>query len=187
MIGKVAGISGIASQLTALLALIIPISRSPWFSWTRNYLSVFGVEGPAIGLFNIGLIVSGVFSLIFAIGLGKSSFFTALPGKLGIWCLLLGSTSFAAIGLFPRTTGIPHNLASLGFFLFISLAIFFIGVQAMRKLLTTLGILSFLMVTLIVAFELAPWPGGAIAQLLTVLPWSVWTVIFSIMLLSRAD
>jgi hypothetical membrane protein len=187
VIGKVAGISGIASQLTTLLALIITVSRSPWFSWTRNYLSVFGVEGPAIGLFNSGLIASGIFSLIFAIGLGKSSFFTALPGKLGVSCLSLGSASFAAIGLFPRTTDIPHNLASLGFFLFVSLAIFFIGVQTMRKSLAALGILSFLTVSVIVTFELSPWPGGAIAQLITVLPWSVWTVVFSIMLLARAD
>lgn len=186
MIGKVAGISGIASQFTAVLALIIAVSRSPWFSWTRNYLSVFGVEGSSSGLFNSGLIASGIFSLIFAIGLTKNLFFTALPGRLGVWCLLLGSASFAAIGLFPRTTDIPHNLASLGFFLFVSLAIFFIGVQAMRELQTTLGVLSFIMVTLIVAFELAPWPGGAIAQLITVLPWSVWTVVFSIMLLARA-
>ncbi len=181
---KIAGLSGIASQITVLLALVIAVSRSPWFDWMRNYLSVFGVEGPARGLFNFGLVAGGIFSLIFAIGLGRSPFSRALPGKMGVTCLLLGSASFAAIGLLPRSNRLPHNLASLGFFLFVSLAIFLIGVQAVRESQIALGVFSFIMVTIIVVFELAPWPGGAIAQLLTVLPWSIWTVVFGTMLLS---
>ena len=69
---KIAGACGIASQLVALTALLVTASSSPWFSWTESHLSAFGVEGTAAKLFNYGLVLTGVLSLIFAIGLGRS-------------------------------------------------------------------------------------------------------------------
>jgi hypothetical protein len=46
-------------------------------------------------------------------------------------------------------------------------------------------VLSLAAVVLIAAFQLVPWPwdGGAISQLLSVLPWSLWIIAFSIRLL----
>ena len=109
--------------------MLAVLSMSPWFSWTENYLSVLGVEGSATALFNSGLILTGLLSLIFVIGLWKNFLSGQLPGLLGMISLVLGSVAFSAMGIFPRSTGIPHNSASPAFFLFISLAIFLIGIR----------------------------------------------------------
>ena len=126
MLRIIAGVCGIASQVAGLVSLLLAVVMAPWFSWTENYLSVFGVQGSATTLFNAGLILAGSFSLVFAIGLGKYLLSGRWLGRFGIASLILGSVAFAAIGAFPRTAGVPHNLASLAFFTFIMLAIFLI-------------------------------------------------------------
>lgn len=129
MLRRISGVCGIASQVTGLISLLIAVSMSPWFSWTENYLSVLGVEGSAITLFNAGVILTGILSLVFAIGLWQSLLSGRLLGFLGMVSLVLGSLAFSGTGIFPRSTGMPHDSASLAFFLFISLAIFLIGIR----------------------------------------------------------
>ena len=72
MLSCIAGACGIASQLVGLAILLASISICPWFSWTEKYISVLGVEGSATTLFNSGLILTGVLSLVFAIASGKA-------------------------------------------------------------------------------------------------------------------
>ncbi|MBA7676813.1 hypothetical protein ES703_85058 [subsurface metagenome] len=185
---RIAGVCGIISQLIGLAALLVTISRSPWFNWTENYISVLGVEGSAAMIFNWGLILTGALSLIFAIGLGKD-ILSSRWGQLGKASLMLGSIAFSAMGIFPRTTDTPHNCASLAFFVFITLAILLIGITAMTTSQKKWGVLSVIVVTLIVVFQLAPcpWDGGALPQLLSCLPWSLWTIIFGVRLLVRSS
>ena len=186
---SVAGVCGIASQVIALISLLAAVSGSPWFSWTEGDLSILGVEGSAATLFNSGLILAGVFNLIFAIGLRKSLLSGSLPGQLGVVSLIVGSVAFSAMGIFRRTIVIPHNLASLAFFIFISLAIFLIGIWAITAGQKIWGALSVTAAILVVVFLRAPWPwsGGAIPQLLSCLPWSLWTVAFAVRLLMKPE
>lgn len=80
MVRRITGVCGIISQLVGLIALLVAISNSPRFSWIENHISVFGVEGSAKTLFNSSrLILAGILSLIFAIGLGRC----LLSGRLG--------------------------------------------------------------------------------------------------------
>lgn len=185
MLQSVAGACGITSQVIGILSLLIVVSRSPWFSWTNDDLSVLGVEGSAKRLFNSGLILTGVFSLIFAIGLGQSFLSGGLLGQMGMVSLVLGSTALSAVGIFPRTIRKLHNYASLAFFIFISLAIFLIGVGAITTSQMTWGVLSLTVAVLINVFQLMPWPwsGGAIPQLLSCMPWSLWTMAVGVSLL----
>ena len=185
MLRRIAGVCGISSQVIGLSSLLVAVSMSPWFSWTENYVSVLGVKGSATTLFNSGLILTGVLSLIFAIGLGKNPLSGRLLGQLGIINLVLGSVALAAMGIFPRTTGILHNCASLAFFWFISLGILLIVITTITTSQKIWGALSLTAVILMNVFQLIPWPwdGGAIPQLLSVLPWSLWIIAFSIRLL----
>ena len=188
MLRRIAGLCGIASPLVGLTVLLVAISRSPWFSWTENHISVLGVEGSATALFNWGLILTGVLSLIFALGLGRS-----LPsgrsGRLATVCLILGSMAIAAMGVFPRTIDLPHNLAPIAFLVFIALALLLIGVTALATSRTVPGLLSLAAGLLIVIIQPVPWPwsGGAIPQLLACLPWSLWTIVFGVGLLVRTS
>ncbi|MFC1864900.1 DUF998 domain-containing protein [Chloroflexota bacterium] len=188
MTRRIAGVCGIASQLVALTALLVAASSSSWFIWTESHLSALGVEGSTTKLFNCGLILTGVLSLIFAIGLGKSLLSSRL-GQLGMASLILGSVSISAVGIFPRTFDLPHDLASIAFFMFVTLALFLIGVAAIMASQMIWGLLSLMAGVLIIAFPLVPWPwsGGAIQQLLSCLSWSLWTIVFGLGLLVRAS
>jgi len=127
---SIAGVCGITSQFAGVIVILVTVSSSPWFSWTENYISVLGVEGSATMLFNSGLILIGVLSLVFAVGLGTSLLSGGLLGQSGMVSLILGSSAIAAMGIFPRTTGLPHDLASLAFFVFVALALLLIGAMA---------------------------------------------------------
>ena len=139
-------------------------------------------------LFNWGLILTGVLSLIFAIGLGQSLLSSRL-GRLGMLSLILGSISMSAIGIFPRTIDLPHDSASVAFFVFIITALLLVGVATIIASQIRWGLLSLTAGVLILIFWLVPWPwsGGAIPQLFFCLPWSLWTIIFGVVLLVGAS
>ena len=184
MLRRISGACGIASQVVILTALLVTVSRSPWFSWTENDISVLGVEGSATAIFNSGLILTGVIGLVFAIGLGRD-LLSSRPGRWGAVSLILGSLSLSAVGIFPRTIDLPHDIASVAFFIFIILAILLVGVGAISAAQMKWGLLSLTAGVLIVTFWLVPWSwnGGAISQVLCCLPWSVWTVVSGVGLL----
>ena len=184
VVRRITGVCGIISQLVGLTALLVAISSSPWFSWTEDYISVFGVEGSAKTLFNGGLILAGIFSLIFAIGLG----WCLLSGRLGqlaMVSLILGSIAVFDMGVFPRTFDFAHGASTAAFFVCITLALLLIGVAAITASQMAWGLLSITAGVLVagILLVLGPLEGGAIAQMLAYLPWSLWTIAFGIMLL----
>ena len=179
MSSRIAGVCGITSQLTGLATILVATSVSPWFSWTENYVSVLGVEGSATVLFNSGLILSGALSLAFAAGLWMNLplELSSRAGQAGVGCLVLGSMSLSAMGIFPRSVEYPHNIASITF-------LFFIVTRSGKKW----GWFSLGAGILILTLQPVPWPwsGGAIQQLLFCLPWSLWTIVISAGLLTGA-
>ena len=86
--------------------------------------------------------------------------------------LILGSVAFSGIGIFPSSVDLPHDLASVAFFVFIILALLLIGVAAITASRVGWGLPSLIAGALILVFWLVPWPwsGGAIPQLLFCLP-----------------
>lgn len=184
MLRRISGACGIASQLIGLAVILAVISYSPWFRWTEYDISVLGVEGSATTLFNWGLILIGLLSLVFAIGLWKSLVISRV-GRFGVVSLLLGSISLSLVGVFPRTTDLPHDSASIAFFIFIALALLLVGVAAIFTSRRVFGVLSIVGGILIVVILRAPWPwsGGTIEQLFACLPWSLWTIILGVRML----
>jgi len=181
---RISGVCGIVSPLVGLTVILVVISNSPWFRWTENDISVLGVEGSTTLLFNWGLTLTGLLSLIFAIGLRKNLLSSRL-GQLGVVSLLLGSVALSATGIFPRTINLPHDAASIAFFVFIALGLLLVGVAATTASKMMWGVLSITAGVLVVALLKAPWPwsGGAIEQSLACLPWSLWTIAFAVRLL----
>ena len=188
MLRKIAGACGITSQIVAFAAVFIAISYSPWFSWTEHNISILGIEGRTTALFNSGLILAGLLSLMFAIGL-KQSLLSSRLGRLGATSLMLGSVALAGIGIFPRTLDLPHDLSSVLFFVFITIALLLVGAAATAASQMRWGTLSLMAGILIIIFRLVPWPwsGGTIPQLLFCLPWSLWTVILGGELLVKTN
>lgn len=188
MLRKIAGACGVISQLVGVSMLLVAVSQSPWFSWTESYLSLLGVEGSARVLFNWGLILTGLLSLVFAIGLRRNLLLSRL-GQVGVVSLILASIAMSAIGIFPSSADLSHDLASVLFFVFVILALLVIAVATLMVAKRGWGLLSLAAGVLILAFWLVPWPwrGGAIPQLLFCLPWSLWTIVFGVVLLVRRN
>ncbi|MFC2034346.1 DUF998 domain-containing protein [Chloroflexota bacterium] len=188
MMKKISGACGIASQVVVLTALLVVIANSPWFSWTGNHISVLGVKGSVTALFNWGLILAGLLGVFFAIGLKKNLPFSRL-NNLGVLSLILGSMALLAIGVFPRSIDLPHDIASISFFIFIIMALLFIGMAMITVPRKGWGLFSLTSGVLIIIFWLIPWSwdGGAIPQLLFCLPWSLWTIVFAVDLITKTE
>ena len=174
---RVAGVSGIVSQIVIGVTLAAAIVRSPWFSWTGNELSVLGVNGPATALVRWGFIVGGLLNVPFALGLAKT-----LPRKRlfrsGAGFLVLGALALAGTGVFPRSIDLPHDLSSVLFFVFVSMSLTILGAGAVAASRVAWGLSSLAAGVLMAVLQVVSWPweGGAIPQVLAAVPWSVWTI-----------
>ena len=178
-------VCGIVSQFVGLTVLLVAaISNSPWFSWTEEHISAFGVEGSVEMLFNSGLILAGIFSLIFAIGLGRCLLSGRL-GQLAMVFFILGSIAVFSMGAFPRTWDFAHGASTAIFYVCIVLALLLIGVVAITASQMAWGLLSITAAVLVAGLllVLGPLSGGAIGQLFAYLPWSLWMIAFGVMLL----
>ena len=188
MLTRVSGVCGIASPVVGLTVILVAISNSPWFSWAEDDISILGVEGSTTMLFNWGLILTGLLSLVFVIGLRKN-FVSGRMGRLGMNGLLLGSVAISATGILPRSIDVPHDIVSIGAFACGALALLLIGFAAIGSRRMMLGVLCLIGGVLTGTFLLIPWPwsGGAIEQLLACLPWSLWTIAFAVRLLKGTN
>lgn len=182
---RIAGICGIISPFLVFALVAVSIYYCPSFSWTQSYLSLLGVEGSAKAAFNAGLIMGGALDIAFAIGFSRRLRSRKLLGRVGISCLILGAFSLCAIGIFPRTTGAPHNYASVAFFVLVPLSLFIIGAAQLTSRRKASGLFTLICGALMVVLQLVPLPFGsnAISQVLPGIPWAVWLVAFGTRLL----
>ena len=139
---KIAGILGISSFFTFLTFTLISVDLIPWFSWTKNWLSeLAGTHGSnpfwsAYGLpsiiFNIGLIISGIFALAFVIILVKNRII--VKGYQKIIMILIGLSTMALIlcGIFPVTFGLIHTFFALVYLGLIPIIFVFVGLELRR-------------------------------------------------------
>lgn len=185
---KLSGIMGIVTPIVAFACILLSISSYPPFSWTNNALSDLGVkEGITAPLFNSGLIISGIFVLVFAIGL-----FRLLPNnltsKIGILIFISAALALTTIGIFPENSKPMHYFVSVAFFAFFPTAMFVISAALLyvRKLKTGLFTLVIAIVSIIpwaIEFSVRFAPGVAIPEALSALAASVWSIILGISML----
>ena len=184
VVRRITGGCGIMSQLVGLTVLLVAISNDPWFSWTKDHMSALGVEGSAKMIYNGGLILVGIFSLIFVIGLGRC-LLSGWLGQSAMVFFILGSAAVFTMGAFPRTFDFMHGASTTAFFVCITLALLLIGVAAITASQMAWGLLSITAGVLVAAPQLVlgPLSNGAVIQLLAYLPWSLWTIALGVMLL----
>ncbi len=85
-ITRVAGICGIFIPVVIFTCLWLSIASSPWFTWTQHALSDLGIQANTAALFNYGMILGGILTLIFSLGLIK-----ILSNKIGAYLLAVSS------------------------------------------------------------------------------------------------
>lgn len=178
--------------LISLSLIFAAISRSPWFSWTGNYLSDLGANQDVAGLFNTGLIAGGAVTMIFTIGL-KGTLPGLTRGGVGVIALFLGESALCCVGIFPETVGRVHFESAGLFFILVIIGLVLVGSALMQKpsernlglFIFTTGLSLFpIFVALAVIKEFSQ-VGGAIPEFLVSLGASVCFIILGIRLFKR--
>jgi hypothetical membrane protein len=178
-------VDGIATPVIAFTLIFLAVLTYPQFSWTSNALSDLGViPGITAILFNFGLIVSGLLSLIFAYGLIKFLNKNVI-GKAGAIAFGAASLALEGIGWAPEnvhTFNFPwHIFFSVAFFTLVPIAL--LGIAIYFLLVHEKQLAGFTLLIAIVAA--APWvlyffvqyvPGVAIPELISALAASAWAI-----------
>lgn len=109
---RLAGALLCIGNIQFLLVMTIAEALYPGYSISSNFISDLGV-GPTALLFNVSVILLGLFILIAAILLYHAS-------PWWLFNIALGLTGISAIGvgLFPETLGVFHIIAAAATFLF---------------------------------------------------------------------
>jgi hypothetical membrane protein len=189
MISRIVGFCGVVGPLITLSLILVAVSRSPWFSWTGNYLSDLGANQDAVAvLFNSGLIIGGAVTAIFAVGL-KVTLPGLTRGGVGAIALVLGAVALCCVGIFPEPTGAVHDSFALLSFTLIVIALLLIGSAMMQEPAgRNLGLFIFItglficpaVVTLVVMMMVLPQVGGAIPELVISIGSSVSLIILGV-------
>lgn len=188
---KLAGLCGILGPIICLIFISIAILSAPWFSWIENYISdlgglegerpIYSVRGTESILLNIGLIISGIMGIIFAIGVRKIKLLNSPFGRIGSKLLLIDMIAFTFIGIFPQTTGLPHFITAIIFFFIIPFMLMFIGNKLRKTIEKKLGcfilllsVISFFSLGLLIVSN--PLGNKAIAEIIQALIFSIFSM-----------
>ena len=164
VIVRLAGFCGLTTPVIVFTLIALSIFYSTWFSWTANALSDLGVHGIAAILFNSSLIIGGVLTVTFAIGL-RETMPRGILARAGILLLILAAAALFAIGLFPETAGAIHFYVSVSFFTLFPISLFLIGAAMIRHpRMKRLGVLAVLAGLAAAAVWALPWTSTAIPE-----------------------
>jgi hypothetical membrane protein len=174
------------------MLIFLAIANYPPFSWTDNALSDLGVvPGATSSLFNSGLIISGIWCLLFAIGLFILLRESVL-GRVGVFVFALACSALVAIGLFPENVTPTHYVVSVMFFVLLPISLLII-----TGAFGVMGKVRLAVFTLLVAVAAAaPWillfsvqyvSGVAIPEFASALAGAVWAVVLSCKMIIEAS
>ena len=171
---------GIVAALSAYPFILASIALSPWFNIYNNALSDLGntVSNGRVGyVYDVGLVVSGVFLVVFSLLVSKA---TADRRVLG-WTVpfTVASIDLALVGVFSESTGHIHGVVSEVFFLMIIVTMLAysylswpLGSPRIGAVALVFGVLS-----AFIWFTKFPWTGVAIQEAVTSGMTAVWLLL----------
>lgn len=184
---KISGFSGVIAPIVAFTSILLAIASSPDFNWTENALSDLGVqEGVTSFLFNAGLIVGGIFAILFAVGLFTFARENLL-GRIGALVFVLDAAALAAIGVCPENVEPLHLYASVIFFTLFPISMFFLAASFLQMSKMKIGF--FIFIAAIVATVVWTFPFGrgvAIPETLSALSASIWFIVLGCEILKKS-
>lgn len=191
---RFSGLCGIIGPLIALVSIIIAIYLAPWFNWFTNALSdlghpwmIGGSNGtpgynPSAPVFNTGLILAGLITLILTVWLIRYQFFErSIIGIIAAIILTIAQFFLIGIGVFHEGFGSVHFTVSLGFFVTLLIAGMIYGIRLMLESPTRLIgaialILALISAIIWVAYymNLLPFTGVAIPEIISAITAIIW-------------
>jgi hypothetical membrane protein len=184
MLLRIAALCGVIGPVICLSFITLAIASTPGFNWFTWALSDLGVN-EAASIFNSGLIVGGVLTTMFAVGLGQI-FRKRLLGFMGSFTMVLCSISLLAIGVFPESAGRIHFYVSVSFFVLLVISLFLIGVQSVRESPQRyFGVFSILTGVVAGVAWAIPHEGVAIPEIIASLSGSAWSIVLGVKILQN--
>ncbi len=177
---------GVLAIVIAFSTIIVTTHlHSNWFLWTEHALSDLGALGEDYAIvFNLGMTLTGLFGIIFGIGLLKR--LEQFISKVGAVLFIVGMGFLILVGLFPIGRPI-HTEVSWGFFLTTAVGIAFTGIGETYER-NFLGYLSLLI--LLICVPIAYWTGQmfsgiAIPEIIGSIGFSIFCIAYSAKILSE--
>jgi hypothetical membrane protein len=181
------GIAGFASTIFVFTCILISVASWNQFSWVNNALSDLGVQsGITAIIFNSGLIIGGLFFIIFATGLYNLA--GTRVGKVGATVFVLACIMLMAIGFFNENFKPTHYIVSVGFFVLMPISLFILTadfwLQGRRKLgIFTLAIALLAASVWVLEFVFHYVSGVAIPEFVSSLAGAVWVSVMSYLMI----
>jgi hypothetical membrane protein len=153
---------------------------SNWFTWTGNALSDLGhpiLHPTSAIVFNSGLIIGGVVTLFFALGLGISVKKNIIA-LVGTGILFIATVALVCVGLFNETYSPWHYLFSVTLFASMALSLLVIGVaMAINRPTRWFGIATLLLGAVAASpWLLMSWAHPAIPEAISAMTAYVWVL-----------
>lgn len=177
-ITRITGICGILIPIVVFLCIGIAMSYSPWFNWTEHALSDLGVEGISAIFFNSGMIIGGILTFGFSLGMIR-----LMENKIGAYTLSISSIALIGIGIFPETIFTIHFIVSATFFVLLAISLLIIGLTIRKKQSeNTMSLLAIIfgIFAICSTIFLIPWEGIAIPETLSCFPAFIWFMMYGI-------
>ena len=170
---------GWASMVSGWLVILLAISRNPWFVFTENAFSDLGAASANDPwLFNVGMILTGVMIVLFAVHLFEVSINKI--SRIGGASMALTGLMLMMIGFFPEGTPY-HYMVSVWFFSQGALTVLIWGLALMREetwrkygqIFTVMGITGPIIAVIV------PWPSTAVAEAYGILVLNIWVALMT--------
>jgi len=180
---KLPGICGILASVIAFVAISLSIHMHPWFSWRGNALSDLGALGvPYNTIFNMGLIITALVSLVFVSGLPE--IIKDKISRAGILFFVISIVFLLGIGIFPEGTSL-HGSVSVAFYTFATVSLVLIGIGLMwKRSERKYGLFTLLLLgtALFLCFGFS-WSAIAIPESIGAGAIGIWSIVFGLRIL----
>ncbi len=182
---RFAALCGLIAPIISLSSILISVVMIADFSWQANDLSDMGVSATP-NLFNAGLIVTGVLSGIFALGVAHW-IGSDRSAHIGSAALIIGSFDVAVIGVITEAYGPWHFWVSAAYFVLVPIGYIFLSRNLWRKgkkIASSLSIAAGLTVLIMMALRkvLTHDGGVAVPETLSAMITNAWTLGLALML-----
>ena len=179
---KISGFFGIFSPILTLSVIAVAINSYQFFDWESNALSDLGIiSGITSILFNNGLIIGGLVTLLFIPGLfilmKKTNYSKFCSSFFALTCCFL-----ILIGIFPEDVVPIHYLVSVGFFVCLPISLFLVAISfyfTNKKVWAFFTLIFALFVAMpwIVYFLTEIFTAVAIPEIISGVGLSIWIII----------
>ena len=183
-ISRVAGICGILLTVVSLSTILFS-SIMVGLDWYQGILSAIGGGNDlAAKIFNYGLIIAGIFGIVFAYGLFKVVDY--IISKIGCILFLVVSISIIGIGIFNIQYGGLHDLMAMLFFGISPISIGIIGAGFIVKRRIKVGIVTIIPAVVNGVFAIILLgPLSAINEFVPVVSTAIWVFVISTKLIQN--